>query len=249
MYRPKPWATISGAFNDLERHNNTNNNQSAVAAGDDPYEGPIDHVDHSRVASLGAVLSPNEHYGLDFNYAYSDVYAATNICYDNGATPTLPGTASTNSSGGPRVCPACTPGDRRPSSRTGLPGTSWMLPRSTDRWLSRCLPSTNPLQYRLSHQLCERQSVLQRCARGQRLARLHVSVSLCESCMDDPSRIDLESGIQLLRLRRGRPFRLAVLQHVNESDINGCSLHLSARTDGSDRIACRSERAAELSCE
>jgi hypothetical protein len=104
LYRPKPWATISGAYNDLERHNNTNNNQSAVAAGDDPYEGPIDHVDHSRVASLGAVLSPNEHYSVDFNYAYSDVYAATNICYDNGATPTLPGTASTTSSGAPNVC-------------------------------------------------------------------------------------------------------------------------------------------------
>jgi len=104
MYRPKPWATISGAYNDLERHNNTNNNQSAVAAGNDPYEGPLGHVDHSRIASLGAVLSPNEHYGLDFNYGYSDVYAATNICYDNGASPTLPGTASTNSSGGPNVC-------------------------------------------------------------------------------------------------------------------------------------------------
>ena len=110
MYRPRPWATLSGAFNDLERHNNTNNNQSAIAAGDDPYEGPIDHVDHSRVVSLGAVLSPNEHYGIDFNYAYSDVYAATNICYDNGAqnapgtAGVLLGTASTNSSGGPNVC-------------------------------------------------------------------------------------------------------------------------------------------------
>jgi hypothetical protein len=105
MFRPKPWATISGAFNDLERHNNTNNNQSAVAAGDDPYEGPLNHVDHSRVVSLGAVLLPNEHYGLDFSYSYSGVYSATNICYDNGATPTLPGTASTNSSGGASVCP------------------------------------------------------------------------------------------------------------------------------------------------
>jgi hypothetical protein len=105
MYRPKPWATISGAFNDLERHNNTNNNQSAIAAGLDPYEGPINHVDHSRIVSLGAVLSPNEHYGLDFNYAYSDVYTATNICYDNGATSTLPGTASTTSNGAPNVCP------------------------------------------------------------------------------------------------------------------------------------------------
>ena len=104
MYRPRPWATISGAWNDLERHNNTNNNQSAVAAHDVPYEGPIGHVDHSRVVSLGAVVSPNEHYSVDFNYAYTDVYAATNICYDNGATPTLPGSASTNSNGAPSVC-------------------------------------------------------------------------------------------------------------------------------------------------
>jgi hypothetical protein len=110
IYKPKPWATVSGAYNDLERHNNTNNNQAAVAAGDDPYEGPLNHVDYSRIASVGAVLSPNEHYGLDFNYSYNDVYTATNICYDNGTqnAPTtvgLPGTASTNSSGGPNVCP------------------------------------------------------------------------------------------------------------------------------------------------
>jgi hypothetical protein len=96
--------TLTGALNDRERHNNTNNNQDAVAAGDFPYEGPLNHVDHSRVASLGAVLSPNEHFGIDFNYAYSDVYTATNICYDNGASPTLPGTASTTSSGAPNVC-------------------------------------------------------------------------------------------------------------------------------------------------
>ena len=43
--------------------------------------------DHSRIASMGAQLSPNEHYGLDFNYAYSDVYTATNICYDAAPAP------------------------------------------------------------------------------------------------------------------------------------------------------------------
>ncbi|MGA3263621.1 MAG: hypothetical protein ABSC47_06215 [Terracidiphilus sp.] len=112
VYKPKSWATISGAYNDLERHNNTNNNQSAVTAGDDPYEGPLNHVDYSRIVSLGAVLSPNEHYGIDLNYAYSDVYAATNICYDNGAQNSstappqgLPGTASLTSGGAPNVCP------------------------------------------------------------------------------------------------------------------------------------------------
>ncbi|MGA7886545.1 MAG: hypothetical protein WCA44_12445, partial [Acidobacteriaceae bacterium] len=68
LYRPKTWATLSGAFNDMELHNNTNNNQaditppfvgepvsnpSAVA-----YAGPLDHVAHNRVFGLGAQLSP-----------------------------------------------------------------------------------------------------------------------------------------------------------------------------------------------
>ena len=88
LYRARPWATFSGAFNDLERSNNTNNTGTA------PLDGPLHHVDHSRIASVGGVLSPNEHYGLDFNYAFSDVYAATNICYDAAASPTLPGAAT-----------------------------------------------------------------------------------------------------------------------------------------------------------
>jgi hypothetical protein len=110
-YRPKPWATISGAFNDLERHNNTNNAQADVAAGDDPYEGPLDHVDHTRIASLSGVLLPNDHYGLDFSYAYTDVYSATNICFDNGAQNSsakpsaYPGTATLTAGGAPNVCP------------------------------------------------------------------------------------------------------------------------------------------------
>jgi hypothetical protein len=83
-YRPKPWAMVSGAYNDLERHNNTNN------VGGTPGAGPLDHVDHSRVGSFGVEMAPNEHYGLNFNYAYSDVYTATNICYDGGATAALP---------------------------------------------------------------------------------------------------------------------------------------------------------------
>jgi hypothetical protein len=111
IYRPKTWATISGAYNDLERHNNTNNNQSAVTAGDDPYEGPLNHVDHSRIVSLSADLMPNEHYGLDVSYSFSDVYSATNICFDNGnqnASTTAgayPGAATLTSGGAPNVCP------------------------------------------------------------------------------------------------------------------------------------------------
>jgi hypothetical protein len=54
-------------------------------------------------------LAPNEHYGLDLNWAYTDVYSATNICYNNGATATLPGVASLNAAGAPNVCVASAP--------------------------------------------------------------------------------------------------------------------------------------------
>lgn len=105
MFKPKTWATISGAFNDRERHNNTNNNQAAVAAGDAEYYGPINHVDHNRVASAGLVLAPTEMFALDLSYAYSSVFTATNICFANGATSTLPGAATVTSTGAPNVCP------------------------------------------------------------------------------------------------------------------------------------------------
>ena len=86
-YRPKTWATFSGAYNDLERHNNTNNTGTASV------DGPLQHVDHSRIVSLNADLMPNEHYGLDIGYAYSDVYTATNICFlGQPASNTIPGT-------------------------------------------------------------------------------------------------------------------------------------------------------------
>ena len=74
-YRPKPWATIFGAYNDLERHNNTYN------TGTTNLDGPLQHVDHTRIGSLGLSLAPNEHYAFDFSYSYSDVYITSNICY------------------------------------------------------------------------------------------------------------------------------------------------------------------------
>ena len=106
MYRPKTWATLSGSFTDRERHNNTNNNASAIAAGEASYIVPLDHQDHSRVAGLGATLFPNDRFGVDFNYAYSDVYTATNICFASGANgPGYPGVATLTANGTPNVCP------------------------------------------------------------------------------------------------------------------------------------------------
>jgi hypothetical protein len=90
-YQPRPWATLSGAYNDTELHNNTNNQG---ASSTDALDGPLDHVAHTRVVSAGADLAPNEHYGIDLDYAYTDVYASTNICYDAAASATLPGAAS-----------------------------------------------------------------------------------------------------------------------------------------------------------
>ncbi len=89
IYRPKSWATVSGAFNDLERHNNTNNNQT-FPGNTTAYYGPLDHVDHSRIGSFAAELFPNDRYGLDLNYSYSDVYMRDNVCFQ-GAASVLPG--------------------------------------------------------------------------------------------------------------------------------------------------------------
>jgi len=56
------------------------------------------------VVSVGANLAPNEHYGLDFDYTYTDVYISTNICYDAAASATLPGAATASGS----LCPGAT---------------------------------------------------------------------------------------------------------------------------------------------
>jgi hypothetical protein len=72
-YKPKDWATISGAFNDLERRNNVQ------------Y---VNHLDHSRIVSLGASLMPSEHYGLELSYGYMDIFSRTNLCYAATPAPT-----------------------------------------------------------------------------------------------------------------------------------------------------------------
>ncbi len=98
LYRPKPWASLSANYNDMELHNNTNN------TGTTPIDGPLDHVAHSRIASLGTVLAPSKYYALDISYSFSDVYTSTNICYYAGATSTLPGAATASGT----ACPGAT---------------------------------------------------------------------------------------------------------------------------------------------
>ena len=99
VYKPRTWASVTTSYLDTERHNNTYN------TGTPEIDGPIQHVDHNRVATVSTDLAPSEHYSFDFSYGYSDVYTSTNICYLNGASATLPGTASVNSAGGANICP------------------------------------------------------------------------------------------------------------------------------------------------
>lgn len=117
-FRPEKWALFTAAFNDLERHNNTNNTGTA------PLYGPLNHVDENRVASVTGMLTPNEHIAIDFDYAYSLVHTATNICYtaqDSGfltgnTSPYFAGAASVSSSGAPWTCP---------TSATNFTPTQW----------------------------------------------------------------------------------------------------------------------------
>jgi len=73
LYKPKPWASISGTFNDLERRDNVS---------------LVNHLDHSRSITFGTTVAPNEFYEFDFNYGYSDVVSNTTICYDSSTAGT-----------------------------------------------------------------------------------------------------------------------------------------------------------------
>ena len=105
-FRPAKWADFTATYTDMERHNNTQN--TGVVS---PY-GQLNHVDYSRTAGLSGMLSPNDHLAIDFDYVYSDVYTATNICYTNqdsgfltgNVSPYFAGAASLTSTGAPSTC-------------------------------------------------------------------------------------------------------------------------------------------------
>lgn len=75
-YKPREWATISGTFSDLERRDNIL---------------LVNHLDHSRNFALSATLMPNERYGLDLSYGYSDIFSQTTLCFASTPAPTGPG--------------------------------------------------------------------------------------------------------------------------------------------------------------
>jgi len=80
-YKPAKWAYISGTINDLERRD------SSIVSG-------VVHYDHSRSATMTADITPNERYGINASYGYSDVYSSTNECYLYLPTGTAPAAAT-----------------------------------------------------------------------------------------------------------------------------------------------------------
>jgi len=96
-FRPQKWATFTAAYNDAEKHNNTYN----TAADGVVYYGPLKHEEYSRTASISGMLTPNEYVAIDFDYAYTRTYTATNTCYTAQNAGMLVGTANTTSSVSP----------------------------------------------------------------------------------------------------------------------------------------------------
>jgi hypothetical protein len=70
IYKPKAWATFSGTFNDQEKRDNA-------------YL--VNYRAHNRSFAAGASLAPNEHYGLDVNYGYIDVFSRVTNCFGDPA--------------------------------------------------------------------------------------------------------------------------------------------------------------------
>lgn len=115
-FRPAKWATFTGAFNDVEKHNNTYN----TAADGVVYYGQLKHEEYTRAASISGRLTPNEFISVDFDYAYTRTYIATNTCYTaqdsgmvlgtantaNSISPYFAAAASLDASGAPQVCRA-----------------------------------------------------------------------------------------------------------------------------------------------
>lgn len=121
-FRPEKWASFTAAYTDVEKHNNTYN----TAADGVTYYGQLNHVDYTRTASLSGTLTPNEHVSVDFDYAFTRTYMATNTCYtaqdsgmvtsSTGTSPYFAAAASISSTGAPQTCKA---------SSTSTPSNWW----------------------------------------------------------------------------------------------------------------------------
>ena len=208
IYRPKSWATVSGAFNDLERHNNTNNNQSIdgehhtlrrTARSCGPFAG--------GELRRGAVPERSLWAGLQL-FVQRRVHVRQHLLSGERQR----GVARRGDSRGHGLSQQRRHAGRHLRLRTGqgLHGRSDAVCLVCVYVLAR---QAGALQSRLSRQLGERNPVLQRSPGCGWLAGVHVSISLPELLVGVAARLDLEGRVQFLWLRRRRSVGCAVLQH------------------------------------
>jgi len=107
-YTPRPWLSLDGTMNIQESRDNVQT---------------VNHLEHNRDFSLGATVSPNEHWSVDLNYAYNSIYSSTIECY--ASTPAPP-----TSSPAPAVCvsastPLMSTGYYNAPTQYGSVGFTW----------------------------------------------------------------------------------------------------------------------------
>jgi hypothetical protein len=100
VYTPTRWATLTAAMTAQEQRNRGNGcdptpsatDKKAVCASTNPVlsTGEVDFNAHNRNLSLGATMMPNEKFGFDLAYNYSNIASNSFICYDLAAPATAP---------------------------------------------------------------------------------------------------------------------------------------------------------------
>jgi len=187
-----------------------------VSAGDANYSGPINHVDYSRVGSMG----PGAHaeralWGEPELLLQRCVRCNQHLLQQRrgsryGHHPRLwPAPPPVTSSGTPNLCVGNTTWMARDfmsaPTQFGSVSLSYTPIDKVHANLGYTASAVNGSRFFNDARRCER------------LDGLNLSVPVCERGLHHASGADLEGSIQLLRLRRGRTLRLAVVQHRNIS--------------------------------
>jgi hypothetical protein len=242
-------------INDLERHNNTNNNQAAVAAGDDPTRA-------RSIMSITAGLRAWARCCRRMSTTGSISTTPTAMCMRRPTSATT--TAPEPSTVGCRALPRqqqrraeCMPrrihqGVDDPACGLvcqGLHGCSHAVRIGGSQPVAGQAIHSN-IGYRISSVNGNQFFNDARAVNGSLVS--DVSVALCECCMDGPSRMIWKAEYNFYGYGEGGPSGpqyCSTSTSLTSAVVPCTSLYQAGESDGSDRIARRSDRAAELSRE
>jgi opacity protein-like surface antigen len=102
IYTPTRWATLTALGNAQEQRNRGNDCDPTGAFVKAPCNstnpvlgtGEVDYNAHNRNVGFGATFMPNEKFGFDLAYNYSNIASNSFICYDITAPGAVPPTAN-----------------------------------------------------------------------------------------------------------------------------------------------------------